>query len=185
MFAKYQMQTPNDYRGSVKLIRDNVAYTSVEVLDDDMTELDPSEVTMVKDTTDGVWLSSREFYLAKIDELSDKIRASHMEIGVRTIDIEYRQVQKSLEAWEAKNSPLDNVPPEIQCWADINNETVQWAVDDIKREMSMLEDFVAQLRTARLTAKHEIRNASVGDVETTYDTHAQIITSMRNTSPDH
>ncbi|MAP21627.1 MAG: hypothetical protein CL582_11885 [Alteromonadaceae bacterium] len=185
MFVKYLMNNPEDYRGSVKLIQDGMAYSSVETLDDDMTELDEAEVTMVKDKTDGAWLSNRDFYLAKIDELSDLVRASHMEVGVRTIDIEYRQVQKSLEDWQKAGSPTNDVPIEIQCWADINGETLQWAVDDISSEMGRLEEFVKQLRVARLTAKYEIRNAVPDDVVSTYEYHRGVIESMKNTDPDY
>lgn len=185
MFVKYQMQNPDDYRGSVKLIQDDAAYSSVEVLDDDMVELDQSEIDMVKGKTDGIWLTNRELYLSKIDALSDSVRASHMEVGVKTIDIEYRQVQRSMEEWEAAGSPTNDVPIEIQCWADINGETLQWAVDDIKLQMGQLEEFVKQLRVARLTAKYEIRTANPSDVVSTYETHAANIEAMRNTDPDY
>lgn len=185
MFVKYPMAGPKDYRGSVKLIYGELAYSSVEILDDDMVELTDSEVTFVKEKAGDVWLSMRDNLLANIDELSDVVRVSHMEVGMRSIDIEYRQVQNAVYTWESQGSPMDVVPIEIQCWADVNSETVQWAVDDIRAQMTDLENFVSQLRVMRLTAKSEIRNAATADVETVYQQHYDAIAAMENKTPEY
>tara|TARA_B100000700_G_scaffold208593_1_gene229273 strand:+ start:27049 stop:27612 length:564 start_codon:yes stop_codon:yes gene_type:complete len=187
MFVKYTMTGPEDYRGSVKLVYGDMAYSSVEVLGDDMTELDQTEIDFVKEKTDGVWLTMREYYLSEIDRISDEVRVSHMEVGFRSIDIEYRQVEEAIREWEEAGSPTTegSVPLEIQVWADVKGETVSWAVNDIKVEMGRLKEFVRQLRAARLVAKAEIRTAATADVVSTFENHKAIIEGMRNTDPQY
>ena len=173
MFVKYVMTDVSDYRGNVRLIVRNelsqeIAYSAAEVFDSDMVELTQIEVDAILDRSPGIWYSNRNSLILKVDEYSDNIRQSHLEVGSNTIDLEYKQVEEVLLAWQAAGSDPNTVPPEISVWQQVTGETLTWVVNDIETQIYGYKNVVSAIRSIRLLGKQAIRDAPVSDLETTY-----------------
>lgn len=90
---------------------------------------------------------------------------------------EYKAAAAEAKAFAAANYEGD-VPEMVAAWA-INGRTPQQAADDILGEAAQYNAAMVQLRTVRLNAKEQIRNAmSGGDIELAEAVSAATIASI-------
>ena len=163
MFVKYTMNFPGDYRGNVRIVKrdieteDDVAYTSVDVIEPGMTELTPAEKLEIERATGGEWLTERQEYQRQLDVKADDIRRSYLYNGPYTVVEEYSQVEKVTLAWEAAGKPMDAVPPEISVWADIKQRSIDWAYNDIKQATFFYRSMLTGVRELRLRGKEAMK----------------------------
>lgn len=188
-FYKYPMKQPDDYRGEVKLVsRSNgvdVAYTATTTPDDDMVPLSPSELEYVKRNSDTSWLNAEKQYLIDIDMEADEVRKSYMDIGRDTIDTEYQQVKEVLSQWRKEGSDVTAVPEEIMCWAEANSETLDWAIEDIEREMMLHRELIKMVRKVRLEGKAKLKKSSPSEAKKLRDETVGKLRSMKKAGFDH
>lgn len=184
MYCKYEMVGQTDYRGNVALIVEtsegkDVAYATVDVLDDDMVELIETEVALVKRRTGVDWLSVQEEYRKRLDALADAIRDSYKYPGQKTIDMEYAQVDLELRQWQAAGSDPANVPDEIQVWQDVTGQSLAWVVNDIEQSIDLHRQMISGIRRLRLMGKKTINEVPSDQIETVYNQYAVQLEAMR------
>lgn len=186
MFVKYIMQNEQDYRGWVKLIattvQGDIAYSDVEVVENDMVLLTPAEITLVKTTTDGQWISIKESLIRRIDDKADIVRKSFKLAGADTIDLEYHQVEDRLNRWIANGSDLKDIPDEVVVWAEVNAQDIEWAISDIQAAMLLYRDSIKIIRRLRLEAKQFIIAAEPGYAKPVYDVYSRILDDLLEAS---
>lgn len=173
MYVKYVMQSPTDYRGTVKLIVRNssgqdLAYSAVASQDADMVVLVTAEIDLVKDATNGVWPDIREALGIEIDAYADDVRKLLRPPMAETVDVEYLQVETALNEWEAAGSDPNTVPGEVSVWATIKGETLEWAINDIRTAVTQLRTTIQSIRQSRLQGKENVFTAPDPDVENAY-----------------
>lgn len=188
-FFKYLMETPNDYRGEVKLVeRDggvDVAYTTTATPDSDMEEINVDEADRIQRLCSGSWLDAVKQYLVDIDLAADEVRKSYMDIGHDTIDTEYQQVKEVLLEWQRDGADPNNVPEEILCWAEANGNSLDWAIEDIQREMILHRELIRNVRKIRLEGKAKIKNAPASNAKQLRDETVGMLRSMKKSKFDH
>ena len=189
MFVKYVMTNTSDYRGNVRLIVRNelsqeIAYSATEVLDPDMVELTQPEVDAILERAPGIWHTSRNALILKVDEYADDIRQSHLEVGSNTIDLEYKQVEEVLLSWQSAGADPNAVPPEISVWQQVTGETLTWVVNDIETQIAGYKSIVLAIRNIRLLGKQALRVALISDLETTYTSIIADLEVLRGTPND-
>lgn len=185
MYVKYPMVDDNDYRGNVALIvgtasGSDIAYSSVDVLDDDMVVLVEAEIDLVRQKT-GVqsWLTTRDDYCRRLDALADEIRESYKYPGQMTIDMEYAQVELVLRDWQAAGSPADEVPDEIQVWQDVTGNDLSWVVNDIENAIVQHRTMISSIRRLRLMGKKDLLAASESELTATFENYAAQLEAIR------
>lgn len=184
MFVKYVMLNVNDYRGNVRLVVRNeqsqeIAYTSVEVTDNDMVQLTQAEIDLVLERSPGVWYTKRNEYILNVDTLADEIRQSHLEVGTETIDLEYKQVEEELLAWQAAGSDPNNVPADIAVWQQATGESLAWVVNDIETQIANYKAVISSIRSVRLLGKQTLRDALIENLDTEYATIVADLEALR------
>jgi len=189
VFVKYVMVDNSDYRGHVKLVVRNaqsqeVAYSQVVELDDDMVVLSADEIRLVKKHSPGVWYDKREQHILAIDQLADSIRQSWLEVGTNTIDLEYRQVEQTLNEWQAAGSDPNDIPEDLLIWKDVTGQTLEWVVNDISTQIQGYKMVLSGIRRARLTGKKALRDAPDDQLEAVYANVLVQLESMRGSSND-
>lgn len=161
MHVKYLMKSPQDYRGNVKLVvgagAGDVAYSNVSEVDDDMIPLIPSEISLVLQESPGLWLTEREEYQRRLDDKADQIRLSYLYNGRSTIVEEYKQVEEVANRWIAAGKPTDAIPQELTLWAEINNQSVEWALQSVLHAAGLYRGMVLAMRNLRLRGKHDMK----------------------------
>lgn len=185
MYVKYPMVDSYDYRGNVALVVSSpdgqeIAYSNVDAMDGDMVSLIEDEVTLVKDRTDIVeWLSVRDELCRQVDVMADQIRESYKYPGQLTIEMEYVQVEAVLKEWQEAGSPLDDVPDEIQVWQDVTGNDLSWVVNDIESAIQLHRTMISSIRRLRLLGKKAITEASVAELNSTYDSYISQLEAIR------
>lgn len=184
MYVKYEMQGPNDQRGNVALIVENgegkdIAYTTVDAIDDDMIELVEDEVALVVRRTGLNWLSVRESYRKRLDKLADDIRDSYKYPGQKTIDMEYGQVDLALREWKLEGADPNEVPDEILVWQEITGESLSWVVNDIEQSIAQHRQMIKGIRRLRLTGKKMLNDAPPDQIKTVYNQFADQLEAIR------
>lgn len=185
MFVKYIMDSPEDYRGNVRLVKrdmeteDDVAYTSVDVIEPDMTELTPAEKLEIERVTGGEWLTERQEYQRQLDIKADDIRRSYLYNGPYTVVEEYTQVEKATLAWEAAGKPMDAVPHEISVWADIKQRSIDWAYNDIKQATFFYRSMLTSVRELRLRGKEAMKILPANQLKDHLDAYMEQLEQLR------
>ena len=185
MYVKYPMVDDNDYRGNVALIvgsasGPDIAYSSVDSLDDDMVVLVEAEIELVRQRT-GVtdWLPMRDDYRRQLDVLADEIRESYKYPGRMTIDMEYAQVELVLRDWQAAGSPPDDVPDELQVWQDVTGNDLAWVVNDIESSIVQHRTMISSIRRLRLMGKMELATVEESELKSVFESYSAQLEAIR------
>lgn len=173
MYVKYQMNSGDDYRGNVKLVVRvgdvEIAYSNVVEVGPGMVLLTPTEIELVNSEAPGLWLTEREEFQRRLDEVADEIRASYLYNGPRSISEEYRQVETVTRRWIAQGSPSHSVPEELSVWAQLNDQTAEWAAQSVLEASEFYRGAILALRTLRLTGKREMRTIDASELQSRYE----------------
>jgi hypothetical protein len=184
MYVKYPMQGPTDYRGNVALVvaspdGKDIAYSTVDSIDTDMTELIEDEVALVTEQTGTAWLSVQEEYRKRLDALADSVRDSYKYPGQNTIDMEYEQVALVLKEWQAGGSVPEEVPDEILVWQEITGESLAWVVNDIEQSIASHRLMIKTIRRLRLMGKKAINDVPSDQIQAVYNQYATQLEAIR------
>ena len=80
------------------------------------------------------------------------------------IDVEYKLTEEQAKAWDAAGRPVDNVPEWVSCWANVTGKTNSEACDDILAKSEAWTAALMRIRTARLSASHEVMTCPVNEI---------------------
>ncbi|RKR02588.1 hypothetical protein C7446_2306 [Kushneria sinocarnis] len=97
--------------------------------------------------------------IARIDTRAGAVRAAYASDGI-LVDAEYQQALTAAQNWDAAGRPADDVPDDVQAWADATGNDAGWAADDIISTAEAWSHALSQIRRVRLTGKEAIRAAA-------------------------
>lgn len=118
--------------------------------------------------------------LQEIDAAADMAR--HNRVGDPLRSLEYQRAAEEAAAFKAAAYPSDAVPPLVAVYV-IGDRTPQQAADEILREAAGLDAALLNIRSLRLQAKEQVREAiTSGDIEAAQ--HAASEAVIRVSQPD-
>lgn len=120
-----------------------------------------------------------------IDTEAGNARARFVSAG-QLVAEEYLQAERSAQAWDDSGRPADQVPGDVQAWADAAGMTPEQAAEDILTTAASWRTLITTIRQVRLGGKAAVDAATDQGTADDMATAAQpFIDQLRAIKPDN